>query len=258
MADDACEHSLRLENEKYYYRRLCSDSFFLRKSFGNPLRTVSIDITGSRAIIGTARTQGGSLLFRTAEGDIRPPSDLFGIYIPPYSIYTTVSDFDTTELALCVTSRPEVTEASGCPLIFPSGISDYNGTDRQNTVLLAEMRAGGASPLSHSALPAAEEAKNLIDSGYQDIKGISEIAKRLGLENWELSRAFKQSYGITPLKYLNNLRTIEAVYRLIRDGRKSKIIDVAFNVGFRDLSRFNKQFKSFVRFIPKNLLAGKD
>jgi len=95
----------------------------------------------------------------------------------------------------------------------------------------------------------------MIEEEYQNLYRISSLAKRIDSENWDLTRAFKKSYGITPLKYLNSLRTIEAIYKILENGKNAKIIDIAFNVGFRDLSRFNKQFKKIVRFIPRNLFS---
>ncbi|MBI9106064.1 MAG: helix-turn-helix transcriptional regulator [Spirochaetales bacterium] len=254
MDDEYFEHSLKLEKEKYYYRRISGESFFLKKELGNCVNRLSIDITGSRAIIGTGRAVRGSLCFLTNHGDVYPPSELFGIFIPPYSIYRSKCDFEQSTLSFLVTSKTEVAAASSMPVLFSTVVSDYSGSDEQTAVLLSEISGIGAAPLMTADEPAASAAKNIIDKQYSEIQRISTLAGLAGIESWELSRLFKQSYGISPLRYLNNIRTIETIYRLLEDGKKSKIIDVAFNVGFRDLSRFNKQFKSFVNFIPRNLL----
>ncbi|HAK47404.1 MAG TPA: hypothetical protein DCO79_15975 [Spirochaeta sp.] len=258
MATEGNEQSLQLEDENYYYRRISNESFFLRKDFGMLPKSASVDLTGSRALMGTGRVTGGRLLFRTNHGDVAPPTEKFGIFIPPFSIYSSVSDFERTELALLMTSNPELMVMSDVPKLFKTSLENFRGTAEQCDQLIEEMLSENTRVFLNESSSMAKSIKSVIDSEYSEIGNITNLAQRFELENWELSRIFKQSYGISPLKYLNKLRTIEAVYRLIRDGRKSKVIDVAFNVGFRDLSRFNKQFKSCVRFIPKNLWVKKD
>ena len=258
MADEKSEHSMQLENEKYHYSRIDCESFILRKTLGKPANKEIIDITASRAIFGTGHLSGGSLSFLSNTGVVTPGSELFGIFLPPHSIYRTRCDFKQLNLSLVVSSNADVVTRSSHPVIFPTTVEDFTGSSVQIEALLSELSEGGAAVLDCREAPPAAAAKKIIDEQFSEIYRISTLARLIGIESWELSRMFKSSYGLSPLKYLNYIRTIEALYRLLDDERKSKIIDIAFNVGFRDLSRFNKQFKSFVRFIPKNLRPKKN
>jgi len=251
------EHALKLDRESYFYRKINEKAFFLRKEFNKPIDWNSIDITGSRAIIGTGYVKGGHICFHTNHGDIKSNSGLFGFYIPPYSIYKGSGHFETLKLFFYISSEPKLTNIHPKPLLFSSDIKDFNGSEEQIEKLLKNIDNNIEFPISLQPDPRAEKAKKIIDYEYQNLYRISTLSRRLNIENWELSRVFKKSYGISPLKYLNSIRTIEAIYRILNDGKKSKIIDIAFNVGFRDLSRFNKQFKSFTRFIPRALFPKK-
>ncbi len=247
------KHFLQLENEKYYYRRIDPDSFFLRKELYGHKGFESVDITASRAIIGTGRLKGGSLMFFTETGETKINEGLFGMYLPPFSIYRCSGDFESLELSLMVSSMEKYAVFNPAALLFSSDEESFTGTEKQSERLLESitdsfpLKPGGVHDKSAAA------ARHIIEMEYDKLNGAAEIAGRLGLENWELSRVFKKSYGIGPLKYLNNIRTVEAIYRILDSGKNKKIIDIAFNVGFRDLSRFNKQFRKFTRFIPRNL-----
>ncbi len=257
MKEHDDEQYLHLENEEYYYRRIDPDSFFLRKELFGYEGMNSVDITASRTIIGTGRLKGGSLFFTSKEGETELKEGLFGMYIPPFSIYQCRGEFESLELALLISSTQKHSVFSSSPLLFPSG-KIFTGSREETTDLFNSI--GNVIPANRAGLhpsPAAKAAKKMIEAQYEDLSRVSGIARKLGMKNWELSRVFRHSYGITPLNYLNNLRTVEAVYRIIDSGRNKKIIDIAFNVGFRDLSRFNKQFRKFHRFIPKNLFPKK-
>ncbi|MBI2519966.1 MAG: helix-turn-helix transcriptional regulator [Bdellovibrio sp.] len=70
---------------------------------------------------------------------------------------------------------------------------------------------------------------------------LQQIATRAGLSKFHFVRAFQQKKGMTPIRYLNNLRVDIAKQKL--QARKQSIIDIAEDVGFNDLSTFNKAFK---------------
>jgi AraC-like DNA-binding protein len=253
MNENADEYSLQLENEKYYYRRIDSDSFFLRKELYGYKGLESVDVTASRTIVGTGRLKGGSLVFITDAGRIEIEEGLFGMYIPCFSIYRCSGDFESLELSFMISSEEKYSGVSPEAALFPSQVESFTGSAQQSMRLLEAFSNRFPVNPRGGQDKTAVAARQMIEAEYEDLTGVADIAERLELESWELSRVFKESYGIGPLKYLNNLRTIEAIYRILDSGKNKKIIDIAFNVGFRDLSRFNKQFRKFHRFIPKNL-----
>jgi len=257
MNENSEEYSLKLENEKYYYRRIDHDSFFLRKVFFGKAWMESVDLTASRTIFGTGCLKGGSLLFITDEGEVEIAEGDFGMFIPPFSIYRCRGAFESIELSLLVSAKDLYNKCPSAAAIFPTDGDVFFGEESQVDKLLTLF--DNRIPFRQGMSPdiKAAEARKMIEAEYEELTEVSEIAGRLGLENWELSRIFKKSFGIGPLRYLNNLRTNEAVYRILDSGKNSKIIDIAFNVGFRDLSRFNKQFRKFTRFIPRNLYPKK-
>jgi AraC-like DNA-binding protein len=72
-----------------------------------------------------------------------------------------------------------------------------------------------------------------------DVDDMAEIA---GLSPCHFGRAFKQSLGVPPHRYVME-RRIEAAARLIRDSGR-KLAEIALDVGFCDQSHFTRLFAS--------------
>ena len=90
------------------------------------------------------------------------------------------------------------------------------------------------------------EAKKYIDSNFHRPLTISEIAGSLFISDRYLYNLFVENEGISPKKYLNNLRLTKAC-SMLRESNDS-IGEVAASVGFRDVLTFS-------RFFAKNIGA---
>lgn len=99
-------------------------------------------------------------------------------------------------------------------------------------------------------------AKAILDETHSANLSIAEIARRTGLTPQGLPRAFKKTFGITPIAYRNKMRVFDAMIELLT--KKSSALDVSFTVGFGDVSRFNKQFRRQMNAVPSQFrLANK-
>ncbi len=75
------------------------------------------------------------------------------------------------------------------------------------------------------------------------------LARNNGMSRRSLERRFKRATGVTPLAYLQQLR-IESAKRLIESGTYS-LNEVAYAVGYEDLSFFRKLFVRLAGIPPK-------
>ena len=99
------------------------------------------------------------------------------------------------------------------------------------------------------------KGKELIDRTYKDCIELSEIARLLRTTHSNMTKAFTGTYGITPISYRNRLRIMESLWNILTSD--VPMVENALNVGFRDLSRFNKQFKSHISTSPVAFRRGK-
>jgi len=78
---------------------------------------------------------------------------------------------------------------------------------------------------------------------------IRKIASLFGMSQRNFTRRFRNATNMTPLQYLQNQRLLEAK-ELLQNSNLS-ISEIAYRVGYLDVSYFTKLFKRFVSITPK-------
>lgn len=77
---------------------------------------------------------------------------------------------------------------------------------------------------------------------------LGSLAEEAGLSEFHYLRAFRQVTGVTPHQFLLRARLREAAIRLLSGD--ARVIDVALDAGFGDLSNFNHAFRAEVGATP--------
>ena len=99
----------------------------------------------------------------------------------------------------------------------------------------------GARPLRGGLAPWQERrAKEVMDANLDGEISLAELAKQCGLSSSHFSRAFRQSTGTSPHRWLLHQR-VEKAKRLLRD-RQSPLSEVALACGFADQSHLTRVF----------------
>lgn len=80
-------------------------------------------------------------------------------------------------------------------------------------------------------------------------RGLPAKLEQLGLSASHVSRTFKSFVGQSPVEYITQKRLERALLPLTQS--EEKILDVAFECGFENLSSFYRCFKSFYKCSPK-------
>jgi two-component system, response regulator YesN len=150
-----------------------------------------------------------------------------------------------------------------CAEAFRLGVTDYlqkpvSAVDLVATVqrILApgvderQIAGGPDSPkglTAHTCLP-VQRATGLIQRRYWDRLSLSELARQVGMSKHRLSHRFREVLGVTFRDYLLKVR-LERAKVLLAAGNRS-ITEVAQDVGFSDLPRFDKMFKRYTGLTP--------
>lgn len=90
-----------------------------------------------------------------------------------------------------------------------------------------------------------------IEANYQSPIRIGDAALQCGYSESHFMRWFRQMTGTSFISYLNRYR-LESAYRQLRDTDKT-VLEISENVGFDNLSNFNRQFKKQFGTTPKQL-----
>lgn len=87
---------------------------------------------------------------------------------------------------------------------------------------------------------------------YHNPPTIQELAKKVGLNEYQLKAGFKEVYGIPPYQYLLNHKLDLAKSQLLSG--KYQVSEVADQIGYQNVSHFIAAFKRKFGVTPKKLL----
>jgi len=86
------------------------------------------------------------------------------------------------------------------------------------------------------------------DRSLEERIGIEKMASRLGYSPAYCNRVFQRVYGMSPRQYLTGLIIRQAKLLLINT--ELTIEGIAYQLGYRDISQFSKQFKRWMNLSP--------
>jgi len=123
--------------------------------------------------------------------------------------------------------------------------------------------ADGLEPDAHDAPPSAvARVTPAIRRIERDLMGdldLASLAREAGLSPYHFLRTFQRLTGVTPHQFVLRKRLMEAALRLASSRRAStreKVLDIALDCGFGDLSNFNHAFRAEFGVSPRDFRRG--
>ena len=95
-------------------------------------------------------------------------------------------------------------------------------------------------------------AISMMFNGFPHAITVSDIANRLHISKGYFSEIFKEATGVSPKKYLNDIRMEKAIGYLTKNGLS--ITETAISVGFPDVFAFSRAFKRHFNCSPSEYL----
>lgn len=131
---------------------------------------------------------------------------------------------------------------------------EFSVRSDMSKIMLALMKHMSKKPkeLSEKAMRTERRMKtmlNYIADHYGDDMKNSDIAQSATISESECVRCFRDSVGISPMKYVKQFRIQNAAELLIETNRS--ISDIASQCGFQDISYFTKSFREAKGKTPK-------
>jgi AraC-like DNA-binding protein len=132
----------------------------------------------------------------------------------------------------------------GAGVIDPRGVSWEELGIRLATGALSATAgmAFDANRLTPSAEARVTRTVRMIDRHPNAALTVGQLARESGLSPYHFLRTFERVTGLTPHQYVRRTRLREAAMRLgVESG---KVLDIALDSGFGDVSNFNRAFRS--------------
>ncbi len=121
--------------------------------------------------------------------------------------------------------------------------------------LLDSPEAGKVSSDRESFL--AHQVRIKLEKAAEQAGGMPSVQlllEELGCSYAHLCRLFRRRYGVPPLVFLQSLRITRA--KLLLREPNARVSDVAYQLGFEDLSYFSQLFRKFAGASPRDYAAG--
>ena len=118
--------------------------------------------------------------------------------------------------------------------------------------LTAGLRGAGPGP-PPSALARVTRTARRIERDADTPLTLRGLACEAGLSPYHFLRTFEGLTGVTPHQYLRRARLRHAAVQLATGD--ARIVDVAFDCGFGDISSFNRAFRTEFGVSPKRYRA---
>lgn len=101
-----------------------------------------------------------------------------------------------------------------------------------------------------------KSAVGYLREDYSNLITLDDIAGKIHVSKNECCRCFKRVLGTTPVEYLIRIRIYEAARVLYKDPLSvTSIAEIGLNVGFNNVSYFNKMFKRYFECTPSEFAA---
>lgn len=119
--------------------------------------------------------------------------------------------------------------------------------------LAAGMPAQDASAVPPATLARVMQVLQRVDETPEADLGIERLARLAGLSPYHFLRTFERATGSTPHQYVLRARLRAAAQRLADE--PAKIVDIALESGFDDVSNFNRAFRAEFGASPRAFRA---
>lgn len=98
--------------------------------------------------------------------------------------------------------------------------------------------------------------KSVLDQQYRDPPPIEELAEDVGLSASRLAHLFRDETGLSIQSYIVERRLFMAAMLIVQSDEQ--ISQIAYRVGFGDVSNFNHSFKRRFAMSPREYRASHD
>ncbi len=200
--------------------------------------------------------------------DLSDPFDSFNAFIPQTAFddvtselrqpkierlncSITAAQYDETMLGLAQALNPLLARPHEAPTLFTDHVffamvthlaATYGGLNRSDIQGRGLRRRGMLTPLRERRV-----TSRLLDDLSGD-PGLSELALLCGLSRGHFIRAFKQTTGLPPHRWLS-MQRVERAKGLLQNTKMS-IVEIALQCGFADQSHFTRVFSKALGISP--------
>ncbi|MFZ6030493.1 MAG: helix-turn-helix domain-containing protein [Chloroflexota bacterium] len=233
--------------QEYKLEYVSMHEMFLRKKVvGDALVT---DVTSYEWLFVQIDFHEGVAQFRIDGEAVTVGKGVYGFFAPPFSIYHCRFEAGRADMRAHFSIIPKPRALPNSPMLFRWRGRPFEGHFADVITALNATDEFLYAKVDEFQDNLARRIKTTIDQTFETACPLAQLAGQLGISPAHFSRVFKKKYGLTAVDYRGKLRSVWAAQQLARSENRN-ISDVAFEMGYNDLGRFNKQFRRHMRMTP--------
>jgi AraC-like DNA-binding protein len=199
---------------------------------------IGTDVSGPACIYAVVQVRRGTVAYQHGGSRVRAPRR-FALFLPPFGIVqASLERCDVTSVAVAFRPLPSDELPRHAVLLAGGGPAPCSRTDVLERIRTVATRTNIGR--DRDPAPLAANAKTIIDREYGAPLEIGRIAARLHVSPAVLSRTFRHTYGMPPVRYRHHVRVMDALMQFAEGAAPAQVFQ---DVGFDDLSRFYKIFR---------------
>lgn len=229
--------------------KIDSSLMLLKREHYYPLGYEAIDTYGDFSILAFADLKDNSLVLKSYDISIELTGPVV-IFIPKYTLVHWKMLTNHLKWEAYITKKHEYIQIDQIT-IFEKEVNKPKGLiDFFEIVNNGNIRYQIPKNIINGPHKLANNIKDYLDENYAEKIDIKDISARFNLTNSQVTKIFQKTFALTPVEYRTKIRVFNSMFTLLTDVKASSVIDIAFQTGFSDLSRFNKQFKKITQTTP--------
>lgn len=242
---------LKIETPSYQsqFEKISDNLLFLKRTHHYPIGFETVDTYGDFNILAFASLENGSVELKN-NNENRSLKGNIALFIPKYCVIQWKIHTPLLQWNAFVTNQ-QLSQEDKSVIIFenPTAIPK-NITDLQN-IIKGTTRIHSykeISPVGSDLI--AYKIKDHLDLKHNENIEIKEISEKFKLTLSQTTKIFTKTFGLTPVEYRSKVRIFNSMFNLLVSKDTTDVTEIAYESGFSDLSRFNKQFKKITNTTP--------
>ena len=247
LEKDLDQH-LEIKTSNYVSRfdKIADNLLYLKREHHYPKGFETVDTFGDFSILAFATLKEGSVTVSQGSQSISLKGPV-ALFVPKYSVVKWSIHTPVLYWSAFITNQPLNDNLNSVSIFKHSDFNPHSIHELKNFMTHSELKFSFQNP-EHNHLP--KMIKDYLDQNQFDTMEISQLGLKFNLTPSQVTKIFKKYYGITPVEYRSKVRVFNSMFNLLNSNEKMDITKIAFESGFSDLSRFNKQFKKITSTTP--------
>ena len=248
--------SLKVDLSSYCsdFKRITSDLLYVDRTINRMETQTDIDVIGRFWIFTKATICKEEICVFRKGGKLTDEGAIF-VFVPPFSIIEWGHSPGSLRSESYFSTVPIPEDLPTEAIAFKSCGDCFPQTAEEVFEIVRNARDVRIISKEEKVSAIALKTRQILIQTYSEPVSLSKIAWKLKIAHPDMTRAFRECYGCTPVVYRTRLRTMDALWQLLTQDHP--IATTAFEVGFGDVSRFNKQFRSHMHAAPSKFVFRK-